>query len=64
MKKYKVLAVLERRIQEAYKIGSDPETSRARQERAWGAYHALLQVKFEIEDIDTRREGRGYLTIV
>ena len=64
MKKEKVLAVLDRRIQEAHKIGSDPDTARDRRVRAWGAYHALLQVKFEIEDMDTRREGRGYLTIV
>lgn len=64
MKKSDVLAVLDRRIQEAHKIGSDPDTAKIRRERAWGAYHALLQVKFEIEDKGTKREGRGYLTIV
>ena len=42
----------------------DKKLARIRRERAWGAYHALLQVKFEIEDNGTKREGRGYLTIV
>lgn len=64
MNKQKVLAVLDRRIQEAHKIGSDPDTARDRRARAWGAYHALLQVKFEIEDMGTRKEGRGYPSIV
>lgn len=64
MKKSDVLAVLDRRIQEAHKIGCDPDTTESRRRRAWGAYHALLQVKFEIEDKGTKREGRGYLTIV
>ena len=64
MKKSDVLAVLDRRISEAHAIASDDTYSNGMQERARGAYHALLQVKFEIEDIGTRREGRDYLTIV
>lgn len=64
MKKQKVLIVIDRRINEAAKIARSPDTSKAMKERARGAWHALLQVKFEIEDIDTKREGRGYLTIV
>lgn len=64
MTKSQVLAVLDRRITEAHKAASDPKYSAALQERARGAYHALLQIKFEIEDMDTKREGRGYLTVV
>ncbi len=64
MRKSDVLAVLDRRINEAYRIGEDPEAQKLLRERAWGAYHALLQVKFEIEDLGTQQEGRGYLRIV
>lgn len=64
MKKADVLAVIDRRMHEAYEILSNPETPKIRRERAAGAWHALLQVKIEIEDIGTKREGRGYLTIV
>lgn len=64
MKKSDALAVIERRIAEASKIINDPKTPSARRERACGAWHALLQVKFEIEDLGTKSEGRGYLTIV
>ena len=64
MKKYDVLAVIDRRMHEASKIMRNPETPKSKKERAAGAWHALLQVKIEIEDIGTKREGRGYLTIV
>lgn len=64
MKKCDVLAVIDRRLQEAHKIASDPQTPKLRRERAGAAWHALLQVKIEIEDLGTKREGRGYLTIV
>ena len=64
MKKSDVLAVLDRRIHEAHEIAGNDKYPNGMQERARGAYHALLQVKFEIEDLGTQREGRGYLTIV
>ena len=64
MKKQKVLDVIDRRIKEAAEIIRDPDTPKLKKERAIGARHALLQVKFEIEDMDTKQEGRGYLTIV
>lgn len=64
MKKSDVLAVLDRRMEEAYKIIDDPKTPSLKRERAGAAWHALLQVKIEVEDLGTQREGRGYLTIV
>jgi hypothetical protein len=64
LKKSDVIAVLDRRMAEAYKILQDPSTPQLKSERAGAAWHALLQVKIEIEDIGTQREGRGYLTIV
>ena len=63
MKKTDVLSVIDRRIHEAHEIVINPETPHFQRERAAGAYHALLQVKFEIEDKGTKREGRDYLTI-
>lgn len=64
MTKSEVLAVIDRRMAEAHKILENPSYSGSMRSRAAGAWHALLQVKIEIEDLGTKREGRGYLTIV
>lgn len=64
MKKSDVLAVLDRRMEEACKIIDDPKTPSLKRERARAAWNAMLQVKIEVEDLGTQREGRGYLTIV
>lgn len=60
MKKYKVLDAIDRRMAECRKMMDDPETPSSMKNRAAGAWHALLNLKIEIEDMDTKKEGRDY----
>lgn len=60
MKKCKVLAAIDRRMAECRKMMDDPETPSGMKKRAGGAWHALLNLKIEIEDMDTKKEGRDY----
>ena len=64
MKKHKVIEAIKRRMADYRRIIDNPQASKAMRIRAQGAWHALLDLKIEIEDMDTKQEKTYYPTSI